>query len=77
MRRLNQNSESKKGHNPVKTQLRVMVLSIQGHLMILNKCVQFQSNSIPVSEEKQLARKGLIKIFNEKRNIIQSNSIQS
>ena len=37
---------SKKGHNSVKIQIRVMGLCIQGQLMILNKCVKFQSNSV-------------------------------
>ena len=37
--------KSKKDHNSVEIQFRVMVLSIQGHLMTLNKCVKFPSNS--------------------------------
>ena len=37
--------KSKKGHNSVKIQFRVMVLGTQGHLMTLNKCVKFQCNS--------------------------------
>ena len=38
-------SKSKRGHYSVKIQYRVMVLGIQGHLMTLNKCMKFQSNS--------------------------------
>ena len=38
--------KSKKGHNSVKIQIRVMGLCIQGCFMTLNKCVKFQSNSI-------------------------------
>ena len=42
---LTKNFKSKKGHNSVKIQFRVMVLGIQGHLMTLNKYMKFQSNS--------------------------------
>ena len=49
--------KSKKGHNSVKIQFRVMGLGIQGHLMTLNKSeVSKQQNTQCL--RKGLARKG-------------------
>ena len=36
----------KRGNNLVKIHSRVMGLDVEGHLITLNKCVKFQSNSI-------------------------------
>ena len=66
--------KSKKGHNSVKIQIRVMGLGIQGHLMTVITYVKFQSNSVHTVSEKrtctqrfdQLARKGLTKILKSK-----------
>jgi len=38
--------KSKKGHNSIKIQFRVVGLDIQGYLMTVNKCVKFQSDII-------------------------------
>ena len=56
-KRFDQHSKSKKGHNSVKIHSRVMGLDIQGHLMTLNKCVKFQSNSIHSVWKKALHAK--------------------
>ena len=59
--------KSEKGHNSVKIQIRVMGLGIKCHLMILNKCVKFPSNSIHMCVRKELARKGLTKSSKSKK----------
>ena len=58
---------SKKGHNSVIIQFRIMGLGIQDHLMTLNKCVKFQRNSTHSVLRKGLAHKGLTKILKSKK----------
>ena len=73
IQRFKYNSKSKFGHNSVKIQFKVMGFGIRCHLITLNKCVKFRSNSTHSVWEKAFHAKVSSIFLLLKRGIIQSN----